>query len=355
MAAWGRARRQWDFAVRRESGGAEGRIELKAQGKELVDAAEALDPGLGRAMKALVTQSDDLDLGGRRWSRLVEDVNEASRASGLPYYVDPTVLVGTVQGEGLRRHFYVHSYVIEGVDRYRVDEGEFATLRVRALGHARDAHARLGFSSDASPFALVVLEEVERFAADWSRLGASRQCVAEDASGSALYAGLDACGAKLAAFVERAGPEGLDRAVLDSVRRHELQHQIDGPHLRLGASVLRRLEGFGPEARDRVSREASAYLAGMTESGPAARISLFHLASFVVLGPRGTYGLAAIVVFEALGERDVVRAGRLDADAFWRLFHELEQKGDDELVRLAREAWEREYGDELASPEPSGG
>lgn len=354
MAAWGRARRQWDFAVRRE-GGAEGRIELKQQGKQLALAAQELDPGLGAAVKALVDESDDLDLGGRRWSRLVDAVNEASRKAGLPYYVDPTVLTGRVEGEGLRRHFYVHSYRIEGVDRYRVDGGEFATLRVRALGHSRDAHARLGFSSDASPFALVVLEETERFADDWLRLGAARQCTEQSVVESPLHGGLDACGERLGALVDRLGEVGLREAVLESVVRHELQHQIDGPHLRLGRSVLTRLEGYGPELRDRVSREASAYLAGMTASGPAARISLFHLASFVIVNPRSTYGLAAIVVFEALGDREVVRDGRLDAEAFWKLFHELAEESDEALVSRAKESWASEYGAALPEATPFGG
>lgn len=354
MASWGRARRNWDFAVRRE-GGAEGRIELKQQGKLLIEAAQELDPGLGQAVKALVDESDDLDLGGRRWSRLVDAVNEASRKAGLPYYVDPTVLTGRVEGEGLRRHFYVHSYAIESVDRYRVDGGEFATLRVRAIGHSRDAHARLGFSSDASPFALVVLEETERFADDWLRLGAARQCTEQSVVESPLYGGLDACGERLGALVERLDEVGLREAVLESVVRHELQHQIDGPHLRLGSTVLTRLEGYGPELRDRVSREASAYLAGMTASGPAARISLFHLASFVIVNPRSTYGLAAIVVFEALGEREVVRDGKLDADAFWRLFHELSELDDGALVNRAKESWASEYGTELPEAVPLGG
>jgi hypothetical protein len=353
MASWGRARRNWDFAVRRE-GGAEGRIELKQQGKQLVDAAQALDPGLGQAVKALVDESDDLDLGGRRWSRLVDAVNEASRKAGLPYYVDPTVLTGRVEGEGLRRHFYVHSYEVESIDRYRVDGGEFATLRVRALGHSRDAHSRLGF-----------LERCLALRAGRARRDrAFRRRLASPRRGAPmhrairrrepLYGGLDACGERLGALVDRLGEVGLREAVLESVVRHELQHQVDGPHLRLGSTVLTRLEGYGPELRDRVSREASAYLAGMTASGPAARISLFHLASFVIVNPRGTYGLAAIIAFEALGEREIVHDGKLDADSFWTLFHELSELDDEALSNRAKESWESEYGAELPEVVPLG-
>ena len=48
--------------------------------------------------------------------------------------------------------------------------------------------------------------------------------------------------------------------LLALTQRHELQHQIDGPHLPEASAVLNEMRSYSDEAVDEVNRELSAYL-----------------------------------------------------------------------------------------------
>jgi hypothetical protein len=349
LPGWMRARRNWDFATRNERS-SEARVLLKEKGKDLTVGATTVDADLGAAITRLVEESDDLDLAGRRWGKLVTDVNEASRKSGLPYYLDADI-VTEFDKDSFRHSFAVYPYRIEEVRQYDVGGQPYATLRVRRIGRLRQGHGRLGFSRDSQPFALVILEETEEQGELFSAISQMGYCTDNLVANQELYAGLDRCGQLLkeyAAGDRRAVASG----VLTATERHELQHQIDGPHVPLSPAVVRIMEGYAHSSQDRVNREVSAFLAELTAEGAAPKVTLVQLAQYLLAreDPTGTYGRTAIACFEALSGRSVHRGYRLDGKAFWSVYEELFTLPDDELRALAKRTWEREFDGELISP-----
>ncbi len=349
LIQWGFARQSWDFGVRHEGGAAQ-RLEVKAAARELTEGAKRVDPGLGEAFAALTDETDDLDLGGRKFARLVAGVNEASRRAELPYFVDASVLVRETE-DGAQRHFFAYAYKVEQVRRFEVDGTERAALRVRPLGHDRDGHVRLGFSRDADPYALVVLSVTDSSAADMAASAAIGDCTDQPVGHMELYSGLGECGR-----VVKDAFAGREREVREGVvlgtERHELQHQIDGPHLPIATGVRSRLEGYALDYQDRVSREVSAFLAELTADGLAPKLGLWQLLRYQLASEQGTYPRTALVVLEALAGRSLLRGYEVDAAALWRAWLELFAMPDDELRARARKAWGELFDGELADPRP---
>src|SRR5690606_14063928 len=135
VVAWSQARWYWDARLREDSS-ARALIEVKGRSKEMVTIAERVDPTLGEAISALARAGNRLDTSSRTWYRLVGEVNEASRAARLPYYLDPRVSVETTK-EGILRHFVVNSYRVEAAHRFDVDGDAHAVLHVRTFGVRR--------------------------------------------------------------------------------------------------------------------------------------------------------------------------------------------------------------------------
>lgn len=325
---------------------------MKGAARELTSAARGLDAGLGAAVETLTREAGALDLGGRRWYRLIGDVNEASRRAGLPYYVDPTVNLFQTP-DGFRRHFFAHSYRIEKVRRFLVGGREMATLQVRQLGHRRDGHQLLGFSRDLQPFALVVLDELEPFAEETRERGSATppRCTEKEEAdpGEALAK----CGELLGQAVAAAGgPERLLAALTESTERHELQHQVDGPHLEMAGLVLKRLAAYAEEPQRRVNRELSAYIAEMTAPGSAPRLSLAHLARFALLGSRGTEHHVGVLAMEALSGRETRGPGGVDRAALGQALGDLAAESDDALRARAAKAWKDLFGQALPETNP---
>jgi hypothetical protein len=140
--------------------------------------------------------------------------------------------------------------------------------------------------------------------------------------------------------------------VLVGTERHELQHQIDGPHLPIATGVRSRLEGYALDYQDRVSRETSAFLAELTADGLAPKLGLWQLARYQLASEQGTYPRTALVVMEALAGRSLLRGYQVDGDAFWRAWQELFAMTDDELRARAKRAWKDLFDAELADPKP---
>jgi hypothetical protein len=338
LPAWNEARWRWDHRVRDESGAA-ALVDLKRAGKALTEAAAPLPEPVRAALASLLAESRTLDLAGRRWYALVGEVNEALRASGLPYYVDPTVYEYGAD-DGVRRHFRVRSYRVTRVSAQPLEGRDYAALHVTPIGPEATGDARLGFSRDVQPFALVVEAEIAAWA---DRLAAGR-CGLDDAPDPAApEAGpLAAC----AALVEtlRAQP-GFDlaAAIARMTERHELQHQVDGPELPMPTSVVRMTAGFGDRVRERVNRELSAYLAEMTTEGAPARLGLTHLLPFA-LNPGTAEHLVALLVFEGLTGRSLVEpvTGALDVENVGAAFETLAALDDAALAARAaalRDDW----------------
>jgi hypothetical protein len=345
---WGRARRRWDFATRRDSGTQE-RLEVKNAGRELTLAAKELDPKLGEAFEALTTESDELDLAGAKWGRLVEAVNDASKAAKLPYFLDPDIAITETEKEGLRYHFFIYPYRIEKVRQYDVDGDDFATLRVKPLGYDRDVHLRLGFSRDEAPFALVLVNETAHNGNQFVSLGRQGYCSDDLVQNQEMYKGLNRCGKLLKDYAEGRDVDIPD-AILAGTERHELQHQIDGPHLPIAGPVLNLLEGYAPSSQDRVNREVSAFLAELTTEGMAPKLALVQLAQYLMVSENHPYAKTSIVIFEALTDKKVRRGYYLDGDKFWDAYEKLFDMSDDALRKRAAETWADLYGRPLPEP-----
>ncbi len=357
IPSWQAERSEWQVRLK-DHASAAGRADMKQAAHDVVEGAKSVDPGLSAALKDLTGDSEDLDLAGRRWYHLVEQVNEASRKARLPYYLDPTVIVHEdVDKSGnnatVDRDFRVYPYRIDTVNRYDVGGREFATLMVRHLGSARAGHDRLGFSRDVQPFALVVLDEVDGLATDILDDAERRVCghaYAESRDGQAAYS---ACVGAVDKLIEDGG--NPREAVLFGTERHELQHQIDGPDLDLSKIVLRRLEAYVPSFQDRVNRELSAYLAELTADGAAPHATLLTLAPFMFADKHpNTYHFTAAFVFEVISGKRIRRGaepyGDLQFDVFADVLKDLSALSDDELRQKARDAYKDTFGVELATP-----
>lgn len=349
FASWANARRDWDLSARLKSG-SEARLAVKRSGQDLVKSAKSVSPQLGEAFDELVTESDELDLAGNKWARLIHSVNDTSRESKLPYYIDPDFIMREDNGD-VRHHFFAHVYRIDRVNEFDVDGDAFATLHVTSLDRSRADHLRLGFSRDVQPFALVDLDAVTSKASEFSALVKQGYCTDGLMLNSKLYQGLGSCGALLKSYAE--GREGeIGEAVLAGTERHELQHQIDGPHLPLAGPVLNLLEGYEPGAQDRVNRETSAFLAELTSEGVAPKLALVQLAQYLFGSEeqKGAYSKTAVVVFEALADRSIRRGSYVDGDKFWPAYEKVFSLSDDKLRARAREVWEELFDAELTPP-----
>ncbi|NUP08532.1 MAG: hypothetical protein HOW73_20985 [Polyangiaceae bacterium] len=348
---WARARRQWDLSARLKSG-SEARVDVKDSGRELVQASKDVSKDLSAAFETLVAESDDLDLAGNKWSRLVHGVNEASRASKLPYYIDPDFIMSEDQEKGeVRYHFMAHVYRIRKVNQFDVDGDKYATLHVESLDQNAVDHLRLGFSRDEQPFALVNLDAILRKTSEFQALVKQGYCSDGLVLNMRVYQGLEECGKKLQAYASERESE-IAEAVVLGTERHELQHQIDGPHLPLAGAVLNLLEGFEPSAQDRVNRETSAFLAELTTDGIAPKLALVQLAQYLFSSEeqKGVYAKTAVVIFEAMAERSIRRGFIVDGEKFWAAYDKLFELSDDKLRARAREVWEEFFDDELAQP-----
>lgn len=351
FADWDHARRTWDSDVRHEAS-ASGHLAVRKSAKDLGEAAKALDPKLAEAFLALTTESDDLDLAGRRFFRLIEDVNEASRKARLPYYIDPNIAVRESK-EGVQRFFYASAFRIESVNRWDVDGRDFAALVVRPVSGGRTGHGLLGFSRDVQPFALVDLDEIEPYRADLEAAAQSKVCTTKAFPAPRSERAFSRCGEILADLVaESAG--GVRDALELGTERHELQHQIDGPHLAMSSAVLERLGAYVPSFQDRVNRELSAYVAELTAEGLAPKLELVHLAQFVLGERGGAYHHASVIVFEALSGKKIRHGvepeGEVDFDVFEDVLSHLATLSDDELRAKGRDAYAKLFNAKLVSP-----
>ncbi|WP_437650210.1 hypothetical protein [Sorangium sp. So ce362] len=349
LPSWERARITRDALARGAQGtGAEAQVLTRARSRELLATARAQPDGkdFAAALAALASQVDDLELSGRAFGRLVAEVNDAARRAGLAYYLDASINLG-VSAEGATRRFYTTPYRVKEVRAFRVDGDRFATLLVEPMTAERRVH--LGFSRDKDPFALVIGSEIRTYA---ERIGQEGEpCHAAAGGAAGPHAGaLSRCDAALARLRERLGA-ALERAVLSGTERHELQHQIDGPHLPLPPAVTELLAGYADDAQDRVGRELSAYLAEMTAGDAPPQLTLVHLFPFGVVARGGAEHRVATLLLETLsGKKLRLGAREVDPEAYARAFEEQVSRGDDELREAARRGYREHFGVDLQEP-----
>jgi hypothetical protein len=344
LPRWSRERTADGGAAGRSMGGAGPAVE-EAAAQALLEEARAVDAELAVALTALVSASAELDLAGRRWFHLVGDVNEASRRAGLPYYVDPTVRLSP-RRQGLQRHFQLSSYRIEQVHPVATSRGPFATLHVRRLTGARGAYSRmLGFSRDVQPFALVVLDEIGPYADELRRWAAARPPTCGGAPGHPGASLQLRCGQLLARLTRSVD---LPTAVTRMTERHELQHQMDGPHLPLASELLQVMSAYASDAQTAVNRELSAYLAELTAAAAPPKLGLVQLVRFTFASPRsglhhlGWLALEAVAGCELRGTDN-----RFCYEAASRALDELDALDDSALRQRAQQGWEELFHADL--------
>ena len=336
VPAWNAARWTWDARVRQESGASE-LLAVRRAGREVVEAAKSLSPGLADALSRLVEQSQALDLAGRVWYRLVGDVNEAARAAGLPYYLDPTVYE-YADTDGIHRHFRVRSYRIGQVNVRHLDGQDLAALHVSAVGEAYESDARLGFSRDLQPFALVATDEI----ATWLKLLGAGKCGVEDADAESMAP----CDALLVAVRSElpAGEAGLGAAIEALTDRHEMQHQLDGPALPLPAALTRETPYLSDALRHRVNRELSAYLMEMTTPEAPPALTLAQLYPFALGGGSAEHFVAVFILGALSGERVAeTESGEVDEAAVARAFTTVAGWPPDTLRTRSEALWHELY------------
>ncbi len=354
LIGWNQARLRWDRQARGDSG-AQALLSVKQAGNALVQSARDVDPGLAKAIESLVKAARSLDVAGRRWYRLIAAVNSASQAAGLPYYLDPTVII--MRGKtGIHRHFRMRSYTVSRVHRYRVEGRDYATLHVRRLDSDIGALPLLGFSRDLQPFAIVNLDEVESLQESLIDASTASPPRCGDYP-KGLIAGLTSpvpmlmqrCGARLAEHLAKVEPEGLRDGLIGITDRHELQHQIDGPHLSMSSAVLKQLPAFGLRFQRRVNRELSAYVAEFTAPEASAFLGLVHLLRFAAQGRKGQdVWHVSVIALEAMGGRALVDDDlKLDGAALLEVFEALAALDERALRARAAKAWRLLYGGTL--------
>lgn len=310
----------------------------------MLTAARDVDAGVATALESLAKEGALVDVAGRRWVRLVAEVNDASRRAHLPFYLDPTVhLLGT--GDGVKRSFRLASFRVEAVHPVRVGRATFATLHVRALSGSPGHGALLGLSRDLDPFALVELHEIESAETAYRDAASAEEPSCGAAADDDGARAMRRCGDALRALVS----EHLREQLVAMTERHELQHQIDGPHLSLSTHVLRRLAGYRDDAQRRTNRELSAYLAELTSSAPP-KLGVVHLVPFALLARGGAeHHVAVIVLLTLSGRRVTVVADRADLAA---AIDELLSLDDATLRARARAVWRDAFGRTLQDPTP---
>src|SRR5262249_20123951 len=138
------------------------------------------------------------------------------------------------------------------------------------------------------------------------------------------------CAAALGKLRERLGAD-LDKALTIATERHELQHQIDGPHLPLSSAVAELLARFADEAQDRANRELSAYIAEMTAMDAPPQLTLVHLFPFAITARGGAEHRVAILLLETLSGKKLRFGARdVDAETYARAFEEQVSRADDD-------------------------
>lgn len=355
MTTWNRARLNWDRTAR-GSAGREALLAVKHAARTLVEDARGIDAGLADALERFTRESRTLGLAGRKWFRLIGEVNTAIREAGLPYYLDPSVIKFTRSADR-RRHFRMRTFVVEAVRRYDVDGDQYATLRVRRLGGGRSDGSLLGFSRDLQRFAIVLMPEVESFR-DTLRDGAAADpptCQPDKDDTGTLFDAVSGgqagvlCGQLLARVVETLGDD-IDAQAAAVVDRHELQHQIDGPDLPTAGRVRQRFGGRGEDWRKRVNREFSSYIAQMTASDADPHLGVVHLARLAI-GETGrrVYPATALLVLEAMtGHLIMEDDGRaVDRDQLAQAISALSGMTAEAIRAKAAATWADEFGGDL--------
>lgn len=339
-----------DERAAKGQGAAEAGQALREQAAALHSAAQALDPLLAQRVDDLVRAAAVVDRTGELWIGAVHELNRRVRTLGLPYYVDGNVMQWQGGFDGPeRRLFYVTTYRVERLRPAPQQDRPYACLHARRLDRLNIVGSRLGAVRSDEPFALVMVDAIER-AVD-TRLAALRSARSCGFGRERIGDGLDdplaaiavdeLCAEMLLAAIapppahDAAGSAQTRRRLvalgIDATERHELQHQLDRDDLEVPKQVWDLLPWASDESALLVAQEASASLA---ELGPVEPLGLLWRiadlsAHLIEGGSRSPYRYAAALVLGELAGRPLLGTdGRLDTAALSGYWQQLRAEGD---------------------------
>jgi len=300
-------------------------------------------------------------------------VSDQLAALGLGYHLEADVLAD-------RRsvHAAIFVFRVEEVVFVRAGGEPRRVLSLRRLDRLNMTHALLGMQTEELGDPVVLLDQIEDYVArrvlpvlgeghldaagysygapfalgddSWfrTRLGLETSAVASEAIRR-----------ELAPVAQRAGVEGVRRAVIASVRRHEARHGLDSDRedpLRYPAALAAHVgvDTGGAQRRFilRARAELSAYTSQIASDPIAPQLALWNLAN---LGfTKDHWGSAeayvAVVVIEGLARHlgiasrgAVIHDGQLDRGRLAALARPLAAQSDDALRAAARELWQDLY------------
>jgi hypothetical protein len=308
---------------------------------DLLATAHLVDNEIEDRLRALESQASGGSLTLRRWTRQIDGLNERIRKKSLPFYIDPTQMIGD-RSDATRRWYRLDTYRITETHRFIGADHPLLALHLVALTPERSRRGLLGLSRDSQRFAIVLADDIASHAAELERVAhkVPARCVERNQGSPATEAAVVRCGALLAS-ASSAGDLGHD--LLAAVERHELQHQIDGARLREATIVTRRFSRLDDELRRQLNRELSAHLAEMSAAGSAPSITLARALRLALLPDQGTERPVAYLMLEALSGDDASGS----ADRVAQAFLALASRDDDALRELAIATWNTQFRGEL--------
>ncbi len=298
--------------LQRGSASAQAAAEARALRRTTLDAARAIDLRLGERLEDLATVAEHVDRRGALWVDAIIAVNRAIRAAGLPFVLDPHVLLDGAH-DPPSQLFYASVYEVQRLRRFAWAERPWVSLWVRQVDRLGFGGDRLGFVRSDEPFALVLSGNIEGHVAErlqsmarlgrctFGRLDPSIAAI-EERCAQAIHGLLDARGLQGAKALD-----AVEAAQLKGTERHELQHLIDGDTLAIPAALFDLGAGVSDERLLRAAQEASAYLCELDQDDPlAAAWTLAQLTALIFeRSGRTPYRLAAALVLGA-GAREPV-------------------------------------------------
>ena len=341
---------------------------LQQQRDELIRAAEVVDPELAQHVNALVARLETLDFHGSLWFEAIQPLNQRIRALGLPYYLDGNYFEWSEDGR-IKRYFYLVSYRVQSIERYRWDGGDYAALFVTRLDRLNLRDSRLGYVNEREPFALVLVDEIERSVrrqVDHLRQDARCRITSPDQGPYArdieeLCTELmgDLISAQYGLYLNDS-PDPIIAKLVEEQRHatalHELQHQVDATAVNIPGELFRLL----PVASDiqllRPAQEASAYLTELATDKPITSLwTLAQLTGFLLRdqGQNPYRYAAAIVIGQLLGKPVMEPMGHVTAKAVYAIWEQAAAHAKDLtawLKPLAEEAHETLIGSPIAYP-----
>ena len=333
-----------NLEIARKGAASEANQDVREKRTELLAEARDLNPKLARAVEALLEGLQTLDANGRIWDNAIVRFNRRLRRLGFPFFLEAHTRLYTLksdnpnQKEQIVRFFWAVPHEVVKIQRFVMEEREFAALHARPLGW-QGGHSFLGYVRPDEPFALIKLANIESSVKSLSKGLKKRRCGfalkesytrprghSDHLCGGMLLRALEAAG-----YEEETMADGLIAFQTAATEIHEVKHQWDADDVRIPDDLYR----LQPRARDthlaRFAKEVSAYLTELdTDNAVTTLLVLAQLSGWLAQEDikQNRYRYAAGLIFNTLSETEILGPeAEVDAKklkAFWKLLHDNE-------------------------------